>query len=294
MGVDHRDRQALGRPAEEARVLPRLVQLADAERRIGLGAWRGLDLGRRSRSDVGWAQPEPEHPEVELVVVRVEVVEVALTIDRRARRLAALQREQRARALRDAGLLEAGGHVGQRHRLAALKQRHEQERERVRLAVACDRRELRRRNAESLAPVGVHQVPMRPAYVCAVALMSASIAVRTCWPSRSLIAEPPHTHHPVAPCQSSVPGWIAHELTRPRRSLGSHRGALAAERRLQLGGADLSATTCRVLLLPLLDTCAESADAVPARFDRQLWILSRIPPWILTSIPPRGSRPDPA
>lgn len=95
-------------------------------------------------------EPEPEDPQIELVVVRIQAVEVAFAVHGRPPGLAALQRPERARRLRDAGGFDTLGHLLEGHGLAALEQRHQEPGVVVRLATARDGFEGRGLDAQQL------------------------------------------------------------------------------------------------------------------------------------------------
>jgi hypothetical protein len=73
------------------------------------------------------------------VIERIEGVPIAVAIDRRARRLAALESSERILGGRDARSLEPGGDLGERHRATVLEQGDDQERVVVRLGVIAHR-----------------------------------------------------------------------------------------------------------------------------------------------------------
>jgi hypothetical protein len=90
MSVEHGGSHPLGRPVVGHALAPRFVQRGDSDGRIGrrerIVRTRGC-LQRHARG----SKPESKQPEADLIVIRVERVEVAVAIDRRARRLAALE-----------------------------------------------------------------------------------------------------------------------------------------------------------------------------------------------------------
>ena len=92
--VEDADRHAQRRPAGKPGLAPGLVQLSDAERGLGAGQrHRNTTLGLRDRH-ARWPQAQPKCPEIRVVVVGIEGVEVPVPIDGRTRRAAALQRLQ--------------------------------------------------------------------------------------------------------------------------------------------------------------------------------------------------------
>jgi len=149
--VQDREGDPLRRPAVEVRVAtPRLVQLLDGQAlRRGRPRRRGGRLGAEA---AGWAEAQAERPQVELVIVRIERIQIPVAIHRWPGRATPPEREggivgvrhdtRRGKRLRD---------LAERHRSTALEQRDDQERVGVRLWVVSDGGQGRDRDAQALA-----------------------------------------------------------------------------------------------------------------------------------------------
>ena len=95
-----------------------------------------------ARCPPGRAKIQAEHPEVEFLIVRVEVVAVAVAIDRRPGGTAAREGGKSMGSVRDAGQREALGDLLERHRLASIEQGDDEQRVGIGLRVKRDRLEL--------------------------------------------------------------------------------------------------------------------------------------------------------
>ena len=149
--IQDAESHALRRPVAWESVSPRLVEMRRPQRRIDGGQWccRGAVCGeRRCRR---WSQTEAKDPEIGLIVVRIERIPVAISVDRSPSRLAPLQRSQSLRGRRHAGLLESLRGLLQGDGLASLQEDHDQKTVVVGVPVVLGHLELRNPDPERIA-----------------------------------------------------------------------------------------------------------------------------------------------